>query len=232
MSLFIPDDIFREIASFHCHLPQDHRDQLAAQPHIQQLKTLVRTQTMEYNPDGPDMEVITWTVGTPTQANNWDYDFELRLDISEDTGRIMEGLDCGGAWLNWVNAIPSPMSRQNYIRWFDGHFHFGYCPVKKAWLTKKGLALICTDEPTKEQIDLATKAGNMLAARIMQGKSVQHILAIVKAINKHKLKNCIVTVFDENSWDDDYAFGWRNIFQINHKAFLKQLILKETFMTE
>ncbi len=219
--LFIPDEIFAEIASFHCYLPQERREELAAQPHIQELKTMIRQEYDEYH-DG--VVTVKWWCGTP-----W-YRLYLRLYVDTRTTRLVQVGDSDEEFF-WENRV-IPRARYNITKWFDGHYHFGFDPMHKDWLSKYGIALICTDQPTQEQIALASSYGKDMVNLIQNGKSPEEIIKILKYLNSSRLRNCIITVFTEDSWEDDYCYGWRDIFQTNHKCFLEQLKLGRIAMTQ
>ncbi len=229
-NLFIPTDIFNEIASFHCHLPQDQRDTLAAQPHIQQLKTMTKTVSYDYYND--HNRVVKWTI--PDAVVSWKFDLYIRTVFSREGVMLSE--EDNGEETFYIPAVYT--NRYNFQRWSDGHFHFGYEPtVDNRWLTKCGMALICTDQPTQEQIGLAQWYATHLVKRILKGSTPKQILKNIIYLNANKLKNCIIMVFNEDSWDDDYCYktntsGWKSIFETNHKAFLKYLMKGETFVTQ
>ncbi len=227
-NLFIPTDIFNEIASFHCHLPQDQRDALAAQPHIQQLKTIQVLRTYDYYHN--NNRLVTWVIQRNGQVG---WTFFMRA-ITNRYGVMLSEEDNGEETF----YVPAIRQRKPLMRRFvDGHFHFGYKNVHKEWLTKSGMALICTDQPTQEQIGLAQWYATHLVKRILKGSTPKQILKNIIYLNANKLKNCIIMVFNEDSWDDDYCYktntpGWKSIFETNHKAFLKYLKKGETFVTQ
>ncbi len=107
----LPTDLENMILDFHTYLPQDQQQALAAQPHIQELHTLVRTENYTfYN----NQKMIMWRLAGNTIR---------RIQVDTTTRRLVEEGDCDEE-VFYVNTVP--YARHNITLWSDGHFHFGY----------------------------------------------------------------------------------------------------------
>ncbi len=105
--LFIPDDIFREIAAFHSYLPRDQQEVLAAQPHIQELRRMERHDHGPMDLGGRTVTVVEYWLLTQDRAN-----VHTEIDVYILPNGELEAED--GQFTH-----PAPMRMED-----DGHYHF------------------------------------------------------------------------------------------------------------
>ncbi len=119
MSLSLPTCLESLIAEFHCYLPQDQREALAAQPHILELKTIVRTEQTGWFSHNT---IVQWRDHLGGALNNlW-----LTVILNREGKWVQQGDSDEYEESFWTYRFPSILRRRNVKRWSDGHFHFGY----------------------------------------------------------------------------------------------------------